>query len=224
MRHLAPVLFALILLSMACGTSSKSGKAKRQPDRVVPVAFNIETRGNSDLNFVNLDYYRFKVLDELENFQSVDFTLAEPDEEPEVTLNLNIQNFVQWPRDERVSRRILSRVVQTGTDAAGKPVYQTVRASVDIVQVEQRVNASFTAEIKYKASPEKNFKRSFSPNYRYSKTYVDNIQGDSRAVDPSLYFSRSPGMEPQTQDFLFYLSEEVVQRLSSELRSYYRNQ
>ena len=224
MKYIAPVLLALILISSACGTSNKSGKTKRAPERVVPIAFNLETRGNSDLNFVNLDYYRLKVLDQLENFQNVDFTLVEPDENPELVINLNIDNFVLWPRDERVSRRTLSRVVQTGTDAAGKPVYQTVRASVDIVQVQQRSNARFVAEIKFKDTPEKNFKRSYSPNYNYSRTYVDNIQGDQRAVDPSLYFSRSPGMEPETLDFLFSLSNEAVQRLSSELRTYYRNQ
>ncbi|NEU09311.1 hypothetical protein GZH53_13380 [Flavihumibacter sp. R14] len=216
------LLLLLLLTLSACGTAGKS--SKRAPKRVVPVAFNIKTENNSELNFVNMDYYRLKILDQLKDFQNVQLTLAEPDEEPEVILNLNIDNFVLWPRDERVSRRSLSRTVQTGTDANGKPVYQTVRATVDVVQVQQRSNARFVVEMTIKGSPGKTYKRSYSPNYNYSTVYADNIQGDSRAVDPQLYFSRGPAIDPETIDFLFSLSNEMVQNVSVQLRSYYRNE
>ena len=218
---LSVILFSFFILS-ACGTAGEGNK--REPRRVVPVALNIETRNNSELNFINMDFYRLKLLDQLENFQSVDFTLVEPDEEPEVVLNLNIDNFVLWPRDERVSRRILTRVVQTGTDANGKPVYQTVRASVDVIHVQQRSNARMIVDLNIKGTPGKTYKRSYSPSYNYAKVFVDNIQGDSRAVDPSLYFSRGPAFEPETIDFLLTLSGEMVQNVSLQLRSYYRNQ
>lgn len=216
-----PILLIILLFTVAsCGTA---GKSKRAPERVVPVEFNIGIPNrSSDLNFVNIDYYRLKVLDQLENFQSVDFTLAEPEEEAEVVIDFNIDNFILWPRDERRSRRTLSRVVQTGTDAAGKPIYQTVRATVDLVQVQRRSNARILVDLQVKGTPGKKFKRSFAPNYNYSVTYVDNIQGDPRAVDPSLYFARNSGMEPEAMDFLFQLSGEAVQRISTELRSYYR--
>lgn len=217
-----PIFLIFLLFSIAaCGTT---GKSKRAPERVVPVAFNIGIPNrSSDLNFVNIDYYRLKVLDQLENFQSVDFTLAEEEEVPEVIIDFNIDNFTLWPRDERRSRRTLSRVVQTGTDSSGKPIYQTVRASVDLIQVQRRSNARISVNLEVKGTPGKKFKRSFAPNYNYSVIYVDNIQGDPRAVDPSLYFARNPGMEPEAMDFLFQLSAEAVQRLSTELRSYYRN-
>ena len=216
------LLLLLVLILSACGTAGKG--SKRAPKRLVPVAFNIETRENSELNFVNMDYYRLKILDQLKNFQNVQFTIAEPDEEPEVTLNLNIDNFVLWPRDERVSRRNLSRTVQTGTDASGKPVYQTVRATVDVIHVQQRSNARFIVDLSVKGTPDKTYKRSYSPNYNYAKVYADNIQGDSRAVDPQLYFSRGPGFEPEAMDFLLNLSNEMVQNVSMQLRSYYRNE
>ncbi len=220
MRFFVPFLVLILFTASACSTASKGGK-KREARRVVPVAFNIKAANNSSLNFINLDYYRLKVLDELEDFQNVQFLEVEPDESPEITLNLSIDNFVLWPRDERVSRRTLSRVVQTGTDASGKPVYQTVQASVDIIQIQRRSNARFAAEVKFKEDPTKNFKKTFSPNYNYTNTYVDNIRGDQRAVDPSLYFSRNTGLEPQEIDFLLALSREVIQRLSSEFRSFY---
>ena len=219
-----PIIFLALILITACGTSKKSGKAKRPPMREVPVAFNIKSANNHDLYSVNLDYYRLKVLDELRNFQNVRFILAEPDENPEVIFNLNIDNFLLWPRNETVSRRVLSRVIQTGTDAAGKPIYQTVRASVDVVQVQQRSNARFLVNLEIKGSPGKTYKQSFAPSYNYNNAYVDNIQGDPRAVDPSLYFSERPVIEPEALDFLFSLSSEMVHRVSSELRSYYRKQ
>ena len=212
------MIFGFILVLSACGTR-KNGKKELRP--IVLIDFNIETQQNSGLNFINMDYFKLKVLDQLENFQNVNLTLAEPDEKAAVTLNMNIDNFILWPRDERVSRRTLSRVVQSGTNAAGKPVYETVRASADVIQVQRRSNARFNVELKYKDKPEQTFKRNFSPNYNYSNTYIENIQGDSRAVDPRLYFSRNSGMEPQEIDFLLRLSNEMVQRISSELRKYY---
>jgi hypothetical protein len=217
-----PLLLLFFLILAACGTAGKS--SKRAPKKVVPIAFNIETRNNSELNFINMDYYRLKILDQLKDFQNVQFTLAEPDEEPEVILNLNIDNFVLWPRNERVSRRTLSRVVQAGTDASGKPIYQTVTATVDVIHVQQRSNARFIVDLAVKGTPGKTYKRSYSPNYNYARVYADNIQGDSRAVDPQLYFSRGPGFEPETIDFLFSLSNEMVQNVSLQLRSYYRNE
>jgi hypothetical protein len=215
------LLLALVLIA-SCGTSSKTAKTKRPPKREVIVAFNVNTGNHSELNFINMDYYRLRILDKLDDFQNVNFILAEPDDTPEITINLNINNFVLWPRNEQVSRRVLTRVVQTGTDAAGKPIYQTVRASVDIFQVERRSNASFLVDMRIKGAPQKTYKQSFFPRYNYKNVYVDNIQGDSRAINPSLYFSRNQGVEPDAMDFLFQLSGEMVDRVSQELRSYYR--
>jgi hypothetical protein len=215
------LLLAFILFT-ACGSSTQTGKAKRAAKPVVPLAFIINTGKNHELNFINMDYYRLKILDQLDNFQNVEFTLVEPDENPEVTLNLNIDNFVLWPRNQKVSRRVFSRTVQTGTDASGKPVYQVVRASVDLVQVQRRSNARFLVDLRIKGDPGKTYKQSFAPNYNYNITYADNIQGDSRAIDPSLYFARGPGVEPEAVDFLLTLSEEMLDRVSREFRSYYR--
>lgn len=223
MKYSLIVLVIISILS-SCGTAGKSGKAKREPKREVPIAINIKTGKSNELNFLNLDYYRLKVLDQLEDFQNVDFTLVEPEEDPEVVFNLNIDNYILWPRNEQVSRRVLSRVIQTGSDASGKPIYQTVRASVDIIQVQRRSNARLLVDLKVKGNPGKTYKQSFAPNYNYSIVYVDNVQGDPRAVDPSIYFSRGPAMEPESLDFLLQLSQEMTQRVNRELRSYYGKQ
>lgn len=214
-------LILFIFTAPALSACSGLNKRPKTPERVVPIEINIS--GDSrDVGFINLDYYRLKVLDALEDFQGVDLQLTEPDETPEVILDIKIENFVLWPRDERTSRRVLARNVVVGTDAAGKPIYQTVRASVDIVQVQRRSNARFVTRLNFKGTPPKTFERTFAPNFNYQKVFVDNIQGDPRAVDPSLYFSRGTEIEPREDEFLLALSQqEMLRRLSNEIRSYY---
>ncbi len=186
------------------------------------MAINIKAENNATVNFVNLDYYRLQLLDELEQFQAVNFVLVENDENPEVVLDLNIASFTLWPRDERIYRRRVSRNVVVGTDPAGKPVYQTVSAIVDIVQIQRRSNARFITNLTVKGDPPMKFQRTFVPNYNYGTSYIDNIQGDPRAVDPTISMSRGMGFEPNEDDFLMLLSkQEMTRRLSSELRKYY---
>lgn len=212
----------VFLLLMVSGIACKSRKSPRVAKRDVPIAINIKADNNASTNFVNLNYYRFQLLNEIDQFQSVNFVLVEPEDKPEVILDLSIESFTLWPRDERVSRRRVSRNVQVGTDPNGKPVYQTVTASVDIVQVQRRSNARFISTISIPGDPPMKFQKSFFPQYNYANTYIDNIQGDQRALDASLSMSGGMGMEPQENDFLLILSkQEMTRRLSDELRKYF---
>ena len=205
---------------MACN-SSRSGKTPRTPKREVPIAINIDTENSPTINFINLDYFRLQLIQDLDQFQEVNFLLVDPTEDPEVVLNLNISSFTLWPRDERMTRRRVSRNIPVGTDAAGKPIYQTVSATVDIVQIQRRSNARFAASLVIKGTPGLTFQRTFIPRYNYVDTYVDNVQGDTRAIDPRL-MTRGINVEPVESDFLLLLArEEMVRRLSSELRNYY---
>ncbi|WP_276346993.1 hypothetical protein [Daejeonella sp. JGW-45] len=217
MKHLKYLLPLLFIGFLACNSS----RTPRAPKREVPIAINIKAHNNATVNFVNLDYFRLELIQELDQFQSVNFLLVDAQDNPEVVLNMEISTFTLWPRDERISRRRVSRRIVAGTDAAGKPIYQTVTASIDIVQIQRRSNARFTTDLTIKGTPGLKFSRTFVPNYNYVNTYVENIQGDSRAVDPSITM-RGPNIEPTENDFLLILArEEMVRRLSTELRKYY---
>lgn len=186
------------------------------------MALNISGENNTGTAFISIDYYRLQLLNELENFQPVNFVLVENDENPEVTVNIRIDHFMLWPRDERMSRRRVSRNVQVGNNSNGKPVYQTVYALVDIVQVQRRSNARFTGSITIKSERPLKFQRAFNSNYNYVNTYIDNIQGDARAVDGSLSMLRGMDIEPMENDFILLLSkQEMTRTLSYELRKYY---
>ncbi|MHB1178200.1 MAG: hypothetical protein ACYCZO_07700 [Daejeonella sp.] len=223
MRYLRYFIPLMMVMMIACN-SSRTTRTPRAPKRDVPIAINIKSNNNATINFVNTDYFALKLLQDLEQFQAVNLVLVNNDENPEVVLNLDISNFTLWPRDERISRQRVSRNVVTGTDAAGKPIVQTVSAVVDIVQIQRRSNARFVTNLLVKGTPGLKFQRTFAPNYNYVNNYVDNVQGDTRALDPFL-MSRGIGIEPVEDDFLLILArQEMIRRLSSELRKYYDEQ
>lgn len=213
--------FLLILISLIACNSSKSGRTPRAPKREVPVAINIKAQNNASINFVNTDYFAMQLIQDLEQFQAVNFVVVGIEDNPEVVLNLDISSFTLWPRDERMFRRRVSRNVAVGTDAAGKPVYQTVSASIDIVQIQRRSNARFVTNLTVKGTPGLKFQRTFVPSYNYVYTYIDNVQGDPRALDAGM-MTRGMEIEPMENDFLLILArQEMVRRLATELRKYY---
>lgn len=212
----------ILLFLVLSGISCKSTKDSKAPKIEVPIAINIEVESSANTNFINLNYYRFQLLNAIEQFQRVNFVLVEPDENPEIVLNLEIENFMLWPKDERISRRRVSRSIVVGADSNGKPVYQTVMASVDIVQIQQRSNARFKTSLTFKAETPVKFQKTFFANYNYVNTYVDNIQGDARALDPSMSMSRGMGIELTEDDYILILSkQEMVRRIADEIRKFY---
>jgi len=217
MKQFSYIIPFIIAALFACSSS----RTPRAPKRDVPMAINIRMENSATINFINTNFFRFQLIQDLDQFQAVDFTLVGNDENPEVVVDVDITNFTLWPRDERLTRRRISRNVVVGTNSAGKPVYQTVTAIVDIVQIQRRSNARFDTRITVKGNPGLNFERVFAPSYNYVNTYVDNIQGDARAVDP-LMLSRGISIEPNEDDFILLLARrEMIRRLSSELRKYY---
>lgn len=220
------ILLKITAFLIAIAIPASCGVKKRENfhERVVPIAINIKSDNNPGLGFINLDYYRFQLIDDLRNFQKVYLNLVGSDENPEVVLDLNIDNFLIWPKDERTSRRVFRRTVQTGTDGAGKPVYQTVSASVDITQTQIRSNARFITRLTFKdVAPPTIFERTFSSNYNYSNLAASNIQGDSRAIDPGLYSLGAFNTEPRGEDFLLALSQQdLTRRIADEIRRHYQ--
>ncbi|WP_207428407.1 hypothetical protein [Pedobacter sp. SYSU D00535] len=208
------LLSAVFILS-ACGLRN------RTPEPVVPIAITISA-DDPDLTTVNFDIYAFRVIDRLEEFSAINLDLTDELDTARVLLNIDIENFNMFPPDQRISRRVFRRNVQVGTDANGRPVYQTVTASADIVSSRIRTSALFRTNLRIKGSPGKNFQRTFNSNLNLDNVYVTNIQGDSRAVDPGLYSLTAPAFEPQVQDILLALSNrEMLDRLNREIRSYY---
>ena len=212
------MLFSLVCFLAACASLKNNGPAK-----VAPIILTIEGSG-PDLSSVNLNVLGYKIIDRLEEFNSVNLDLVDEPDSATILLDIVIDRFTMFPPEQRVSRRFFKRNVQAGTNSNGKPVYQTVTASADIVQSRIRTSAFFNAKLTIKGNPGKTFERSFSERLNVDNTYVRNIQGDSRALDPSIYSATMPPMEPLTDDIVLALANrEMLGRLSREIRSYYDN-
>lgn len=206
----------LTCILAGCGISKN-----RPPKPVVPIAITIKTN-EPQLNPVNFNVYAFKIIDRLEDFNEVDLDLIDETDTASIILNISIDHYSVFPPQTRLTRRIFRRNIQTGTDANGKPVFRTVTASADIVHSRIRTTALFNTNLRIKGTPGKNFKQSFSSNLNIDNAYVTNIQGDPRAVDPSIYSATFPPMEPLPDDILLALSnQEMLGRLSREIRLYY---
>ena len=86
MKKLKFIFCILIISGVACKTQKKP----RAPKIDVPIAINIQAESSANTNFINLGYYRFQLLNAIDQFQSVNFELVEADENPEVVLNIVI--------------------------------------------------------------------------------------------------------------------------------------
>ncbi|WP_423148673.1 hypothetical protein [Rubrolithibacter danxiaensis] len=205
-------------------TSILSGcatKRHRTPAEKVSMVINVKSN-DPDLVSTNLDYYSLKMLDALERFQKVDLGLAEEDEPADVTLSIDIQNLTIWPKNEYRTRRTFSRSVIIGKDAGGNPIYGIVRASADIIREQIRTDASLSVNLKFSGKEDKSFQRVFVPRYNWNRIYAENIQGDPRALDPSILMASVPPPDPQPIEILIQLSEqEMFDRVSREIRSFY---
>jgi len=211
----------LILSGLISACSSQKSARSKAP--AVPIAIIVKPGNSYHLGSVNLDILKLKLYQDLRQFQNTDLDLVEKEENPEVVLELDIDNFIIWPKDERTFRRVFSRTIQVGTDSKGKPVFQTVSASVDFTQTTIRSNGRFITNLTFKGNQPAVFKRTFAPSYTYYNTSTGNINGDPRAVDPGVLSAGAFSMEPMAEDFLLsLLREELVRRISDELRKHYR--
>jgi hypothetical protein len=213
-------VFFLIILSVlfaGCNTGPRPATIR------VPMLVNV--RADNSVNFTNLniDQYRLKVMDFLDDFREVDLDFVEGDENASIVLDLTVESFNVWPAEERRSRRTFRRNIQVGT-SNGKPVYQTAVATVDFLQRQIRSSARLSSRFTFKDAAYKVSPQSYFATYTWSDVSVDNVQGDPRAVDPAVYSHRSTAsFEPFDEEILFALSRrDMLGRISYDLRKYYQ--
>lgn len=217
-------IFHLIVLSVFFVECS-STKGPRPQALKVPMAINIKADNSVNFTDLNVNFYVLNVKDILDDFLDIYPVLVEADENPQIIADITVENFNISPKDVRTSRRSYSRNVQVGTDAKGQPVYQAVTATADFVQTQIRSNAQLSGKLTIKGNPPKVFQqKKYFETYNWQNVSVENVQGDQRALDPSIYSGTSfSGMEPNSNDILMALSnKQMLRDLSNELRKYYQ--
>jgi len=202
---------------MAFACKTKEAVSSNVPQRDVLIAINIRDENNATQNLINLDFFRLQLLDEIRKFQKANFVLAENDENPELILELTIEEFKLWPKAKTVSSSTESRSIRTGQDEKGNPIYETLRANVTTARVKRRAFARLKASITNKAGLPYNYQETFETSYSYDNRYIESVHGDPNLISES----RGTG-EPRESDILILLSKkELTRKLSLELRKYY---
>lgn len=213
-------LIVLAVFFAGCGTT----KTPRKPAIKLLIAININADNSVDFNNLNTDLYRLKVKDYLDNFREVELQFAESDEEAAIILDIGIENFNMFLKEQQTARRSVSRSVQGGTSATGQAIYQTITATVDLLQTRIRSNAVLSSSFTFKDKSYSVPPQTYFANYTWENVSVENVQGDPRAIDASVYAGRSMmSMEPFAEDFLMGLSNrDLFRRISYDLSNYYR--
>src|SRR4051812_44437687 len=114
-------VFLLVIVISVIFSACSSKKGMRPKAEQVTIALNLRADNSVSFTGLNMDFYSFNLKRALTEFQNVSLDFVEPEDRPRVVLDVTVENFTIYPRQDRSYRRNYSARVQSGTDAAGKP-------------------------------------------------------------------------------------------------------
>jgi len=112
-----------------------------------------------------------------------------------------------------------SKQIEIGKDTSGRPIYQTVTATVRITRYSFTAYASMDVQIKDIVTPKSISNRNFREDYRWQEE-SGTYSGDSRALTNSDWNAINNGSfrEPQREQVV----EELYRKLYSSILSHIR--
>jgi hypothetical protein len=143
--------------------------------------------GNYGYNYSN-EYFQQNLVRELNsrndrypaNFYT-EYEARRDNVKPDWIVDLILRNLdVPMPVNNTYSRNVNAQV-QSGTDTSGKPIYQTVYATVQVTRRSFTANAHLELNIKDLATRKTISYRNFREDYRWEQEEA-NYTGDSRAL------------------------------------------
>ncbi len=143
--------------------------------------------GNMGYNYSN-EYFQQTLIRELSNNSNryaarfyTDWEARRENIQPDWVVDLRLRNLdVPYPFTNTYNRNANARV-QVGTDTAGRPVYNTVYATVNITQMSFTARADMELNIKDVKTRKNITYRSFREEYRWQDEKA-TYSGDSRAL------------------------------------------
>lgn len=190
--------------------------------------FNNNGWGNSWSNYSN-DYFQRALVRDLDynngnntryaaRFYS-DWEIRNKDINPDWEVNLLLRNM-DIPIPQRFSQRYnRSSSVEIGKDTSGRPIYQTVTASVNITRYSFTAYANMDVQIKDLATRNNISNRSFREDYRWQEER-GTYSGDSRALTAQDWeaINNNNFREPRREQVV----EELYRKLYSQILSHIR--
>ncbi|HNJ94300.1 MAG TPA: hypothetical protein PLS65_05995, partial [Ferruginibacter sp.] len=142
--------------------------------------------GNSGYNYSN-EYFQQNLVRELRNNNRyparfyTEWEARRDNIQPDWTINLTLRNMnIPRPQEYRDNRGI-SRRIQSGTDTAGRPVYQTVYATLQITRRSLIARADMELNIMDMIERKTISNTSYREDYRWQEEFA-TYTGDSRAL------------------------------------------
>ena len=175
--------------------------------------------GNSGLNYSN-DYFQRTLVRDLANnnnnsnyaarFYS-DWEAQRENVQVDWVVDLRLRN-VNLPQPvQQTYRQNRSKQIQSGSDTAGKPIYQTVRATLNITRMSFVAQAQMDVYIRDLVAPKTITNRSFREDYRWEVERA-TYSGDQRALN-----SQDWNIINNNNQFSTPRREEVLEELYRKL-------
>ncbi|MEO7522569.1 MAG: hypothetical protein ABIT58_00665 [Ferruginibacter sp.] len=180
--------------------------------------------GNAGYNYSN-EYFQQTLVRELGNnsdrYAAKFFTEWEARRDnikPDWVIDLTLRNMdVPYPVNYNYSRNVNAQV-QLGTDTSGKPIYNTVYATLNIIRQSFTARADMDVNIKDIISGKNITYRSFRDDYRWEQE-TGNYTGDSRALsarDWQVINGNNRGA-PRKEDVLKELYRKIYPQVKNEI-------
>ncbi|HNK28829.1 MAG TPA: hypothetical protein PKG65_07900, partial [Ferruginibacter sp.] len=179
--------------------------------------------GNSGYNYSN-EYFQQNLVRELRNNNRyparfyTEWEARRDNIQPDWTINLTLRNMnIPRPQEYRDSRGI-SRRIQSGTDTADRPVYQTVYATLQITRRSLIARADMELNIMDMIERKTISNTSYREDYRWQEEFA-TYTGDSRALSDNDWrlVNNNTFIEPRREEILRELYRKIYPQVKNRI-------
>ena len=181
--------------------------------------------GNSGYNYSN-EYFQQTLIRDLQNTSNryaarfyTDWEARRENVKPDWVVDLRLRDMdIPYPTNYSY-RRNVSAQVQAGSDTSGKPVYQTVYATVNITRMSFNAQANMEVTINDVVSGKNISYRTFREDYRWQEE-TGSYSGDSRALsanDWNVINNNNRYDSPRKEDVLAELYRKIYPQVKNNI-------
>ncbi len=181
--------------------------------------------GNYGYNYSN-EYFQQNLVRELGGRNSsryparfyTDWEARRDNVQPDWVVDLTLRNiYIPRPQSYGYSRNV-SKQIESGRDTSGKPVYQTVYATINITRQSFEARAEMEVTISDIAGQKTIDRRSFREDYNWQEEY-GSYSGDSRALSASDWnlINNTRYSEPRREDVLNELYRKLYPQVKNRV-------
>ena len=186
--------------------------------------FNNNGWGNYGMNYSN-EYFQQNLLRDLSSnnqYPARFYTRSEASRMniyPDWTIDFRLRNITVPNPLINYSSRNVSNQLQVGTDTAGRPVYNTVNATINISRSSFTARANMEMNINDLTAGKNIIYRSYNEEYKWEQQSA-TFSGDRRAISQSDWsmINNSNNTTPRKEEVLYELYRKIYPQVLSQIR------